>query len=183
MTRVIEPSEIITGRDESPRFDPVHANPWLRFIARYFDYTLFFLLLYAIPFVHFSKVDYWIPLEYLAYIPVETLLLWAWGTTPGKWLLRIQMRAGHRSRLPFDMALKRSFFVWLRGLGLAIPVITAFCMLNAYYRLKTLRTTSWDRDLNIYIEHLPIAKWRFYTVTALTFVGMIVFIGLKNSWF
>ncbi|MBF8263816.1 MAG: hypothetical protein HW387_1481 [Parachlamydiales bacterium] len=181
--RVIEPSEIITGRDETPRRNLAKSNPWLRLIARFFDYSLFFTLLRFLPnstiSVPFESV---IPLEFLAWVPVETVFLALLGTTPGKWLLCTDLKKGHAPRLPFSCAFKRSLSVWIRGLGLCIPVINMICMANAYYRLRLFQTTSWDRDEGTTVIHRPCPKWRLYTVSAITVVGMILYSCWKKSW-
>src|SRR5690606_39050837 len=105
----IDPSEIITGEPSRPK--PAQVNPLIRLTARLFDYSLFFLV---IRFVAGSAVlllplENWITLEFFAWVPFETLLLWTWGTTPGKWLLKTQIQKGFSKRLDFETALRRSF--------------------------------------------------------------------------
>lgn len=177
---VIEPSEIITG-EEQPKTKSLHINPWMRLSARFFDYALFFSLL-RIGTGTIISVTPWIPIEFFAWIPIEALLLGFIGTTPGKWLLKIEVEKNHRKRLGFETALRRSFSVWLRGLGLGIPFLNFFCMLSAYHRLKAFSVTSWDRDEKITVSHHPVAKWRFYTVSVLAIIGMIFYSYWKRTF-
>jgi hypothetical protein len=180
--RVIEPSEIITGREEAPHRHASKSNPWLRFIARFFDYSWFFFLLSFFPKTAAAPFGRLIPLEFFAWIPVEAALLALWGSTPGKWLLNTELKKGYAPRLPFSGAFKRSFLVWFRGLGLGIPVINVICMLNAYYRLRLFETTSWDRDEGTCVIHRPCPKWRIYLAAALAASGMIYYSLWKKSW-
>ena len=174
---VIEPSEIITGRDEDRRAQPSHVNPWVRFFARAFDYALLIGLLYWTKReILFLEVLKFIPLVFFLWIPIETLFLCGLGFTPGKWLLRTRLHRHHQRRLPFEIALRRSFAVWLRGVGLGISFISVLCMLNAYNRLKLLGTTSWDKEAQIFIEHLSLPRWRFYLIAAFAMVGFGLYV-------
>ncbi|HJM50598.1 MAG TPA: RDD family protein [Alphaproteobacteria bacterium] len=55
---------------------------------------------------------------------VVGLLLAAWGTTPGKWLLNMAVERQDGTAIDFGSALRRSFAVWLRGLGGGLPVVS-----------------------------------------------------------
>ena len=105
---------------------------------------------------------------------MEALFLKIWGKTPGKAFFRIELKQGRRVRLSYATALKRSFNVWFRGLGMGIPIIIFFCLLVAYQRLRLLRHTSWDREENIVVSHRPIGRWRI-VATALISVSSLLF--------
>ncbi len=172
--KVVEPSEILVDRDGTIRDEPIRANPWLRFLARMFDYSWFFCALwgarkaFGLP----VKTDTFIPIEYFVWIPFETLFLCTFGKTPGKWLTGTDLRHGRKLRLDFSTALQRSFKVWIRGLGLGIVVINVLCMAAAYQRLKLFRVTSWDRDDHIGITHHPVSPLRLYFATAVALFGL-----------
>ena len=40
--KVVEPSEIIVEQPQKQRENITHVNPWIRLIARFVDYSLFF---------------------------------------------------------------------------------------------------------------------------------------------
>ena len=183
--KVIDPSEIIIDKAGTVKEDSFHANPWVRLLARFFDYGWFFLLLWAGRyFLHghlpFGKFESFIPFEFFVWIPVEAILLTLWGSTPGKYFLKIKLRQGRRFKLNFRTAIKRSFNVWLRGLGMMIPVINGFCLLVAYYRLKTFLTTTWDKEENIVVSHSPIAKWRIVASAAFAFGALLFYFKAKS---
>jgi hypothetical protein len=183
--RVIEPSEIIVEQPGKPKENIVHANPWIRCIGRFFDYSLFFLLLLLtrklfhgqLP---FGKYERLIPFEFFVWIPIEAILLSTLGTTPGKFFLRTKLKAGKKNRLDFMTALRRSFSVWFRGLGMGIIGLNFFCLMIAYNKLKLLQITSWDRDDHIQVTHYPIGKWRIYIAVFVAVVGILYYYQEKN---
>ena len=182
--RVVEPSEIIVDREGLPRQDTSRVNPWIRFLARFFDYSLFFLLLWglrvlAAGHLPFGKFERLIPFEFFVWIPVEALLLAIWGTTPGKFFLKTEIRQGRKVRLEYITALKRSFNVWFRGLGMGIPAINVLCLLIAYQKLRLLRQTSWDREENIGVFHHPIGRWRVIAAAIFGAGGLLLYYGFK----
>jgi len=176
---VIDPTEILIDRSGAIKEDSYHANPWIRLLARFFDYGCFLGFLLGVQFllhgrVPLGKFEALMPIEFFAWIPIEALLLTLWGTTPGKWFLKVKLRQGRRWKFPYQLAIKRSFNVWLRGLGMMIPVINGFCLLIAYYRLKALQTTTWDREDHIVVSHSPIARWRSFA--AAFFAALVLFL-------
>src|SRR5579872_6613110 len=94
--KIVEPSEIIIDGKGLPKEKATRVNPPIRFLARFFDYALFLLLLLVIRTIAGARFpetlfEYLIPFEYFAWIPIETALLCTWGTTPGKFLLRTRI--------------------------------------------------------------------------------------------
>ncbi len=183
--RVIEPSEIIIEGSNPPKENITHVNPWIRCIARFFDYSLFFLLLLStrklfhgqLPFV---KYEHLIPFEFFVWIPIEAVFLSTWGTTPGKFFLRTKLKAGKSQKLDFMTAMRRSFSVWFRGLGMGIIGLNFFCLIIAYNKLKLLSITSWDRDDHIQVTHYPIGRWRIYLAVFVATVGILYYYKEKN---
>lgn len=176
----IEPSEILIDSKGTVRENSSKANPWIRFIARFFDYSLFFVLLTLLRKlsggrVGFGGFEQLIPFEYLVWIPIEALFLSTWGKTPGKWFLKTKLIPEGRSKLDYMAALRRSFLVWFRGLGMFIPFINFLCMLVAYQRLKTFRKTSWDRDEHIRVTHGRMGQWRVIVATFFVVLSMLFY--------
>ncbi len=175
--KAIEPSEILIGDDGTVRDKPIEANPWLRFLARAFDYSLFFSFLWAIS---AGKIESTlVPLEYFLWIPVEAAFLRWLGTTPGKWVLGIQLRQGRLPRLDYPTALRRSFNVWFRGLGMGVPFLNVICSLVAFQRLKAFKVTTWDRDDHIQIRYLRIGTWRIVLALLIATLGLGFYYGQK----
>ncbi len=184
--RVIEPSEIIIDGPSKPHKELTHTNPWVRCLARFFDYSLFcLLLLFTRKLFHghlpLGKYDRLIPFEYFVWIPIEALLLSTWGRTPGKWFLKIKLKAGKRYKLHFKMALRRSFYVWVRGLGMMIFGLNFFCLLIAYQKLKLYKITSWDREDHVEVLHYPFSRWRIYVAVFVAVAGLLYYTRKKDT--
>jgi hypothetical protein len=183
--RVIEPSEIVLEDLNGPKENITHVNPWIRCLARFLDYSLFFLTLLLtrklyhgqLPFGLYERL---IPFEFFVWIPFETLLLSVWGSTPGKFFLKTKLKMGRKTKLDLATSLRRSFAVWFRGLGMGIAGLNLFCMIIAYNKLKLLKITSWDRDDHIQITHYPIGKWRVYLAVFLAASGILYYYKEKN---
>jgi hypothetical protein len=163
--KIVEPSEIIIDHQGYPKEKVSHINPQIRLLARFFDYSLFLFVLFLLRVLFkggfpLGLFEYVIPFEFFAWIPLEAALLAYLGTTPGKFLLKTKIHQGRKPKLDYFTALKRSFNVWFRGIGMGIPVINILCMLIASSRLRMLGTTSWDREDNITVSHYPVAQWR-----------------------
>ncbi|MDE3046040.1 MAG: RDD family protein [Verrucomicrobiota bacterium] len=175
--KAIDPTEIIIEKDGTYRQDTIQANPWLRLLGRLVDYALFFALIAFLrktvgqPGISLSPLEGLVPLEYVAWIPIEAALLSFFGTTPGKWIVGTHLKYGRHLRLDYSTALRRSTKVWFYGIGMGIPIVNAVCLLIAYQRLLTLRTTTWDRQEHIQITHRPIPTWRLGFALAISLIG------------
>ena len=159
---VLEPTEIII---EEPTISDAKSRkifPWMRLLARIFDYFLLYTILrYFLPYL--AKL-YWglIPLIYFFWIPFEALFLSQLGFTPGKWMFFIRVLGKNRKKLSYKRALQRSFLVWFRGIGLGIPFISVITIFYAYTRLISEGMTSWDREQQCQITHKKVPTYRFF---------------------
>ena len=186
--KIVEPSEIIIDRHGLPKDKVSHINPQIRLLARFFDYSLFLLVLLALRILFkgsfpLGLFEYLIPFEFFAWIPIEAALLSTWGTTPGKFFLKTTIHQGRKPKLDFMTALKRSYYVWFRGLGMGIPVINILCMLVASSKLRMLGMTSWDRQDNITISHYPVPQWRAVVVSIVIFCSFFGYYTNKHGVF
>lgn len=177
---IIEPSEIIIEKNGTVRETRLPANPWIRFLARFFDYSLFILFVsmfrYFFKLLPFSSYyDSFIPVIFFAWIPVEALFLSTLGTTPGKFFLKVKISLKRPGKFNYMSAVKRSFDVWFRGLGMGISLIGILCLMVAYHRLKFANTTTWDRDNQTIVTHHPIGQWRIIGAAIVSAIGLIFY--------
>jgi len=176
---VIDPSEIIMETPRVSREKTSEVNPWMRFLARMTDYALFSLLLFflirfALPFQLLKKYDFMVPYPYLLWIPIEALFLFLWETTPGKFLLKTRVVHTGRGRWNYFSALRRSFLVWFRGMGLGIPVVSLITMLHAYSHLRLRKISSWDRDEKTKVIHQPLHPARLGVAIVIILASFIL---------
>jgi len=158
----------------------LNIRPWVRYWARSLDYFLFaFLtgiiigLLYppALEISHhiFSMIIL------CTYIFVEAFMLASWGSTPGKALLRVHLKKTGGNKLSYSEAFKRALKVWIRGLGLGIPIVSICTLINANIKLNKEGITSWDQEGKFLVTHQDIGAWRI-VVTVLIFIVFFTFI-------
>lgn len=157
------------------------TRPWIRYWARTLDIVIGGMVLGVIlgvlapaaldmsnVFLGFLSVFVW--------IFIETVLLASWGTTPGKWMLSTTVRTDRGAKLDGWAALSRSLDVWLRGLGVGIPLISLFTMIKAYNRLKAGNETLWDANGSFVVSHEPLRTDRLARVVlvVLAWAGLVV---------
>jgi uncharacterized RDD family membrane protein YckC len=170
-------------------------QPWLRFWARIFDCIWFMFIVSAfsnlllpqrtqeeliLSMVRIAPFLY--SIVFALFIPLEALLLSRRGMTPGKALLRIQVRRQDGTLPTFPQALRRSAQVYVRGLGMALLLpfgLPALPVLSMAWSLRLLRqrgTTSWDEANGLRVEHGEPETWRFLVVAAV--VGFVIVAGV-----
>jgi uncharacterized RDD family membrane protein YckC len=143
------------------------VRPWVRFWARMMDYTIMGLVLYvilgiatlfvAVPLWMFWGVGFFTP---LIWILIEAWFIAVWGATPGKALLQVSVTKEDGTHLCYGRALHRAFSVWVRGIGLGLPIVMLVAMIVAYAKLTIHKITTWDRKLAFRVKHEIIGGGR-----------------------
>ncbi len=180
--------DIIQQQINSPNKGSMkQIRPWVRYWAKTLDITLFALAsMYIISIFSESLNDSLIEMNEATlsilvlffYIFYEAILHSLLGTTPGKSLLKIELRNSEGNALNFDIALKRSFLVWLQGFGCGIPLISLICMLVQLGKLEKKGKTSWDAKYNLHVYHHIIGLGRtIITIISVLLVFILIFIG------
>jgi hypothetical protein len=174
--KAIDPVEIITNDSRILREKKRLPDAWTRLLARCFDYALIVLVLNILQRlgIHLTFVGF-IPLPFVLYIPIEAVCLMTWGTTLGKWLLKINIRQGRKLSLDPQVALRRSFNVWFRGIGMGISYISVICLFVSYYRLSTFGQTSWDREEYITVSCETLPSYRLAIACGFIFIVFLIF--------
>jgi len=148
-------------------------HPWRRYFARMFDlnaFVLIFSFFLGIVFPElFQTTDRGIDSllwfgGVAAYVVFETICLNTFGRTFGKFLYGIQIKMKEADQIAFLSALKRSFFVWMRGLGFGVPLITLVTLIVAYSNLRQNGQTSWDRDFKFSVLHTELSALRWFGI-------------------
>jgi uncharacterized RDD family membrane protein YckC len=173
----ISPSQTFeTGPIQSGSSANLH--PWRRYFARMIDLYLFVLIFFFFLGVAFPELfaanqprensrDYDFFYAFIgiaAYVVFETFCLNVFGQTLGKFLYGIQLRPKIGDRIEFTTALKRSLAVWVRGMGLGIPIIAFITLIVAYRTLTKERQTTWDRDFNLAVTHAELSIFRWLII-------------------
>lgn len=141
-------------------------RPWVRFGARNVDYII-------VIFVFSLALSFFAPsfneeindmvfglISIFVWIFVESILLITWGTTPGKWLLNIQIKTNENKKPTLFNAFKRSIKVWFFGLAIGFPFISIFTLISAHSELTKNKITTWDKSEHFTITHKEIGIYR-----------------------
>ena len=159
------------------------VHPWIRYWARYLDIIAFSLvfgvfLAIFLPSVTESSNIFLTMLVLFVWIFAESTLLSSWGTTPGKWLLKINLE-GPTGKPDFSTALNRSFAVWLKGLGLGIPIVSLFTLISSYNHLTKNGITPWDKDGNFKVSHGKIGVVRTVIAVIISIIFLFILFGIE----
>lgn len=162
-------------------------HPWRRYFARAFDlyffYLFFFFFLGLVVPELFSSSEKGMDAVYAilgsgAYAVFESFSLNVFGTSLGKKLYGIRLMRTSEEGFPLPIAFKRSFAVWVRGLGFGIPLATLITLIVAYRTLSQERQTSWDRDFQCAVAHSKLSALRWIWILCVWFLMLGIYVGL-----
>ena len=130
------------------------VRPWVRYFAKLTDIYFFASLFgFTLALISFEGYMAFYSNQLIAGILIlfiynffEALMLSAWGTTIGKWLLGTFVKDIHGNNLSYSSALSRSFRVYVQGLGLGVPLVSFITLIMSYYSLtnSVFGKTNWD---------------------------------------
>jgi hypothetical protein len=164
-------------------------HPWRRYFARIFDlyvFVLFFFPFLGIAFpTLFESNDKSFDLLYsiggsFAYAIFEGFCMNVFGSSLGKRLYGIRLVRTGDEGLTLSVSFKRSFAVWVRGLGLGIPLVAFFTLVVAYRTLIRKEETSWDRDFQCSISHTKLSPVRWFLIIAVWLLVLAVYAFLAT---
>jgi uncharacterized RDD family membrane protein YckC len=170
---MLQPSNPRDPETDRPDLDPQAPRPWLRFAARLIDTILFSFVFGAVLSLFFLPLVARLPEIVLgmaglfAMTFAEAWFLSRRGTTPGKALLRTRVVARDGGLLPYAEALRRSFGVWLLGMGAGVPLVPVVTFPLAYLRLRRHGVTAWDEEAGARVEPEPPGPVRLATAAGL----------------
>ena len=165
------------------------VHPWRRYFARFFDifimiplYVMALIMMFPnlyYEILYFGTVGSGLIGLFIYTVFFEPSLLSIFGTTPGKALLNISIVGKDGEKLSYGKAMGRNFILWIQGLGLGIPFITAIAMIIAHNRLQNQKVTSWDEK---YKAKLLYGDLGFFRILAYIIIYFIAFIIFSNQY-
>src|SRR5262249_27836304 len=188
-------AETFGPRDESDGSQVVDNEalpavyPWRRFFARMFDLYTFFIAFFiflgiAFPELFLEAGDskgrdlLYTIIGVGAFAVFEGFCVSIFGSTPGKSLFGMRVRTSDDGKLGLSDSFKRSFLVWIKGLGLGIPIVGLITLIVGYTTLTGQGQASWDRDLGCRVVTRPLSTIRWIVVVVALLVLTSVWIGL-----
>jgi len=157
-----------------------HKRPWRRFWARMIDNISFMLITSVIIAIIYPSVLDHSTLLFLfllfIWTFIEAVLLSTWGTTPGKWLLKITIRDLNGVKLTLINALKRSLIIWASGLGAGIGIFPFFTLVYQYNYISKNGRTRWDTSGKYMVTYTKIGLVRILVAISIIFgfIGLII---------
>lgn len=166
--------------------------PWRRFFARSFDLSVYsviwntFLTLAVNLHLESRTGLSWTLAELIAsaclMFLMEPALLTLTGTTPGKFLFGIHVSGTDGDRLPYGMALARTWGVFGKGMGYFIPGYQLFRQYRSYKECKNGEMLYWETDSVLCLDRrfLP-ARAAVYLASFAVFAGVNFWINQFGS--
>lgn len=137
---------------------PRVRSPWRRFLARSLDLciysSLWAIFLSAVMNVNLGIRSGGMDLlnaiaASLLMIFIEPAMLSVFGTTAGKWVLGLSVASNDDRRLSYSEALSRTWTVFLRGMGLNIPIYNFVRYWKSYKACDGGETLDWEHHSTI----------------------------------
>lgn len=117
-------------------------------------------------------------LTVLISVPISAAFVGTAGLSPGKWIFGVRITRDGQP-LGFGAAFNREVSIWIRGLGLGVPIVSLVTLSNSFNRLKDKGSTQWDEAGAYVVTHRPESSGWSVAMWA-TVVGLIVMrIGLN----
>jgi hypothetical protein len=180
-----QPQENLVGRWKEQQKDTFpNGRPFVRYIARLFDLSLFSLFLITLvsifspKFVVTSSPILIFILSLILYILVEAIILSIFGNTLGKSILNARIKTVTGEPINFIMALKRSILVTAVGMGFGIPLVNFICSYFSYFDLRKNGKSTWDRQIGTVVLYGQVHVSRILFVSifpiALSIAGIFI---------
>jgi hypothetical protein len=98
----------------------------------------------------------------LSWVPVEAVLMNAFGTTPGKWFFRFHVTRADGQRLSEGECFQRAVHLYWRGMGFGIVGIQYITWFASALHLEKRGRTSWDAKANLVVTHHRVGLLRWF---------------------
>lgn len=108
---------------------------------------------------------------------IEAVLLHRFATTPGKWLLGLEVVNADGSRLSLAAATLRSFRILVGGIGFGWSFLALFCQGFSLFTARRLGRPLWDHAGNHVVRAGEFVPWRIAGVV----VGMFLAIQVQMA--
>lgn len=164
-------------------------NPWRRFVARFFDQLLFFVLIYPLYryFADYVFYEDWVlalvfaGIGIVLYFLLETAVLALFGTTPGKWMVSIRLTDADGQKPARGKLAQRNLRSALFGLALDIPpfsIVMMFLQYRKIHKPENNGLSPWDRACGTAVRYEPIKKAREWMILPVAVAFLIELINM-----
>lgn len=157
--------------------DSLIVSPGARWGARTVDFALgvflgWFMLLFVDCVIQFNATEmssiWWYLISVLSGLSFDACCYAIFDQTPGRWLFAVKLRRQDDEPLGLGAYLVRDILVFVKGLGLCIPLVSQGMQLFQYARLRSGLPASYDERRDVSIVRTQHSGFR-------TFVALVVF--------
>ena len=171
-------------------YEKVRA-PWRRFFSRYFDLMLYstiwvalgFALLHRSPSTETGSA--WMGaasiVSVVLMVLIEPLFLCTWGTTPGKWLLGLQVRGNSGQKLDYMEGIYRTVQALWYGFGFFLPIYNLVRGYHCYYDCTDGKTLPWEWDSELQLKDEKFWRIAAYTGGVIALFGLLLLAGVTSA--
>ncbi|HEX7261218.1 MAG TPA: RDD family protein, partial [Luteolibacter sp.] len=164
---------------QSPPPLPVKPRCFRRFCARWLDLTLYSGFWWIGMWAAGQDIEavllhpWMMFFHYVPWFFLEPLLIHRFGSTPGKWLLGLEVVNQDGSRLSLAAATRRSLQVMISGIGFGWYLLAIFCQVLSLITTQRLGTTFWDHAGGHRVTAAPLNPLRISAFVSL-FAGSLI---------
>lgn len=190
------PSPSSADRSSRPMPDEVGDNmrvsPWARWAARTIDFNVsalvgalalgIFLAILGFDFENANEILLEYLIAYPAGLALDALCYHLFGQTLGKYLFALRVRRQNGMRLSFGAYLKRNFWVFVKGLGLSIPLVCIITQVVQYNRVNAGKSASYDEGMDLEIVRVRHSSVRtFFGIAVVVLVYLLTIVAYMPS--
>ena len=180
-------TEVEEMQERRAQLAPERLRSSLRLWARLLDLFLVYLVILAVIFgtglldLAQARAESQVLIQQVlpaaVLMVLETFLISAFGTTPGKWLLRVRVLREGGGRIPLKISLYRALTVLWRGVGFGIVPINIVMMAFSQATLLNTGKTAWDRECGLRLEYGKVDGNRVFLIIGVV-LGAVVLMQL-----
>ncbi len=150
---------------------PRLCMPWRRYFARMVDLELYALIVGLLIRDFLLRNLLLTVFTFSAMLLTEPLLLYLFGTTPGKAIFGIRVTDAEEGRLPYGRGLERTWMVLLEGMALNIPFLGWYFQYRCLQAAENGDALSWEQDSELTYKDAQL--WR-NGLCAVVYCGLLV---------
>lgn len=179
----INDMELFAKKDNGDNELSVVFYPWRRYLARLFDFALYYLI--WLTFLAFifqinvigrsspeSLLDNIIAVFLMLFI--EPLLLHFFKTTPGKSIFGLKIEKYDSKALSYSDGLERTFSVLGTGMGFKIPFYEIVRLWKSYVICKENKVQPWDESFSYTIKDTKFYRIPYFVMACILMFAMLL---------
>ena len=116
-------------------------------------------------------------------VVLEGFTISVFGTTPGKWLLKVKVVADDGGKIPLGISFYRALTVWWRGVGLWLVPLNILMMALAQASLLSTGKTPWDHACRLDLTYGKVDRNRvFMLIGIFLFMMTVMSLAFNDQW-